>query len=216
MRRFSFKADLRTAPGKAPPAPSPAAPAAAASRDGLTLSDSLGRQRRNLRQWADYQRTLRALPQVSSASDHLEDPDLAEEYVRIYGVTRQKIIDAAPGFDSEGKTETHCFFEEDGSKHLVSRLTARPNARVTELSLYPSGEITRIYYENSGGPEQDLEELYQHGLAGLEEDLARFARHPNYVLRFVLLPCDGQVLVDILKGSCFYDESSGAVATECE
>jgi hypothetical protein len=210
MRRFSFKVDLRKP--KDMSAAKTQAPVPA--RDGFALSDSLGRQRRNMRQWPDYQRALRALPQVTSAADHFEDVELAEEYVRIYGVTRQKIMDAAPGFDSEGKTEIHCFFDDDGSKHLVSRLTVRPNARVTELSMYPSGEITRLYYENAGGPDQDLDELYQHGLAGLEDDAPRFARYPNYHLKFVLLPCEGPLLVDIYKGTCYYDEGTGTVATE--
>lgn len=166
-----------------------------------------------MRQWPAYQRALRALPEVLAPADHFEDMDLAEEYVRIYGVTREKIMDVAPGFAVEGKTETHCFFEEDGSKHVVSRLVARPNARVTELSMYPSGEITRLYYENAGGPEQELDELYEHGLAGLEEDVSRFARYPNYHLKFVLLPCEGSELVDIYKGTCYYDEANGSVAT---
>lgn len=213
MRRFSFKADLRKPKDTTVvEVPAPARPVSA--RDGFALSDTLGRQRRDMRQWPDYQRALRALPQVTSAADHLEDAELAEEYVRIYGVTRQKIMDAAPGFDREGKTEIHCFFDDDGSKHLISRLTARPNARVTELSMYPSGEVTRLYYENAGGPDQDLDELYEHGLAGLEEDVARFARHPNYHLKFVLLPCEGPLLVDIYKGTCYYDEDTGTVATQ--
>jgi hypothetical protein len=167
-----------------------------------------------MREWANYQRALRTLPVVCRAADHFQDQELAEEYVRIYGVTRQKIMDAAPGFDVEGKTEIHCFFDDDGSKHLVSRLIARPNARVTELSLYPSGEVTRLYYENVGGPEQDLTQLYEQGLAGLEEDVGRFARHPNYQLKFVLLPSEGPELVDIYRGACYYDEATGSVVTE--
>jgi hypothetical protein len=169
-----------------------------------------------MRAWPSYQRALRALPEVLSAADHFEDAELAQEYVRIYGVTRQKILEAAPGFDTEGKTEIHCFFEEDGSKHLVSRLIARPSARVTELSMYPTGEVTRLYYENAGGPEQELDELYEHGLAGLEDDVSRFARYPNYHLKFVLLPCEGPLLVDIYKGTCYYDSDTGAVATQEE
>ena len=213
MRRFSFQADLR----KPAPAPAPGKPAAAAPppvRDGLALSQTLGRQRRNMREWANYQRALRRLPPVSRAAEHFADADLAEEYLRIYGVTRQKIMDAAPGFATEGKTEVHCYFDEDGSKHLVSRLIARPNARVTELSLYPSAEVTRIYYENSGGPEQDLNELYEQGLGGLEDDVGRFARHPNYHLKFVALPCEGSELVDVYRGTCYYDEATGTVVTQ--
>lgn len=211
MRRFSFNVDLRKKKGViAVPAK-----AAAPARDGLAVSESLGRHRRNMREWGNYQRALRALPQVSHAAEHFEDAELAEEYVRIYGVTREKILEAAPGFDTEGKTELHCFFEEDGSKHVISRLIALPNARVTELSMFATGEVTRVYYERAGGgPEQALDELYEQGLAGLEEDVSRFARFPNYVLKFVLLPCEKGRLVDIFKGTCYYDEATGSVATE--
>jgi hypothetical protein len=80
--------------------------------------------------------------------------------------------------------------------------------------MYPSGEVTRLYYERAGGDEQDLGELYEQGLAGLEEDVRRFALFPNYVLRFVLLPCEGGRLVDIYKGTCYYDDATGTVATE--
>lgn len=213
MRRFTFKADLRKPKDSTLSAvPLPQGP----KGDGLQLSESLGRQRKNLRHWPDYQRALRALPLVTQAADFFEDRDLAEEYVRIYGVTRDKIMQAAPGFDTEGKTEIHCFFEDDGSKHLVSRLIARPNARVTELSLHPSGEITRLYYENGGGPDQDLDQLYESGISGLEEDTSRFAANPHYHLKFVSLPCDHGTLTDIYKGVCYYDSSTGTVATEEE
>lgn len=210
MARFSFKVDLRKPKKAGPKEPAPPKP----TRDGMAVSESLGQRRRNMREWPNYQRALRALPQVTSPIDDFEDMELAEEYLRIYNVTREKIMDVPPGFGTEGKTEIHCFFEEDGSKHVVSRLMARPNARVTELALYPSGEVTRLYYENAGGPDQETDELYENGLAGLEEEVGRFARHPNYVLKFVLLPCEGSELVDIYKGTCFYDESTGTVATQ--
>lgn len=213
MRRFRFQADLRRSQGSPPVARAPE-PAPAVVRDGLALSEALGSKRRQMRLWPQFQRALRVLPPVEDAADHFADAELAAEYVRIYGVSRQKVLDAAPGFDVEGKTEIHCFFDDDGSKHVVSRLTARPNARVTELTLYPSGELTRLYYENAGGPEQDLDELYELGLAGLEDDVARFARHPNYHLKFVLLPCQDRRLSDIYKGTCFYDPATGSVVTE--
>lgn len=213
MRRFRFQADLRRSQGSAPAARAPE-PAPAVARDGLALSQALGSKRRQMRLWPQFQRVLRALPPVEQAADHFADAELADEYVRISNVSSRKVLDAAPGFGVEGKTEIHCFFDDDGSKHLVSRLSARPNARVTELTLYPSGELTRLYYENAGGPEQSLDELYELGLAGLEDDVARFARHPNYHLKFVLLPCQDGCLVEIYKGTCFYDSATGSVRTE--
>lgn len=213
MRRFSFKADLRKPKGS-PAVSRPAPQAPTSARDGLTLSSSLGGKRRNMRRWPEFQRALRALPAVLVADDSFEDAELAAEYVRIYGVTRQKILEAAPGFDTEGKQDIHCYFDDDGSKHLVSRLSARPNARVTELSLYPSGEVNRVYYECTGGAEQDLDELYETGLAGLEDDVGRFARYPNYILKFVSLACENGQLVDVYKGTCFYEESTATVATD--
>jgi hypothetical protein len=215
MRRFSFKVDLRQAGALGQEArPAPQAPAVA--RDAYALSEALRPQRQGMRDWPRFQQQLSALPQVRGAAGHFEDPELAQEYVRIYGVTRQKILDAAPGFATEGKTEVHCFFDQDGSKHLVSRLIALPNTRVTELSMYPSGEVTRLYYQNAGGPEQDLDELYERGLAGLEEEVGRFARYPHYLLKFVLLPCEHDLLADIYRGTCYYDPDSGTVATEEE
>ena len=96
---------------------------------------------------------------------------------------------------------------------MVSRLLARPHRRVTELSLYPSGEINRVYYEQVGGPEQNLDSLYENGLGGLEEEQARFARYPNYRLKLVILPCKGGRLSDIYRATSYFDPESGSIQT---
>ncbi len=213
MRRFSFNVDLRNpnASGESE-SPKPAATA----RDGFQLSDTLRPQRLNMREWPKFQRALESLAEPESASEKFPDAELGEEYLRIHKVTRRKILEAAPGFDQEGKLETHCFFAHDGSKHLVSRPVALASARITELTMFATGEVTRLYYQNMGGPDQNLDDLYEHGLVGLESDVSRFARHPHYVLKFVLMPCKNAVLMEAYKGTCYYDAQTGTVATEEE
>lgn len=159
--------------------------------------------------WPGYQRHLESLHPVRELAPHWEDEALAMEYVRIYEVSREKIQEAEPGFREEGKIEVHCFFSPDGAKHVVSRVLAKPNARVTELSLLPSGDLMRLYYENAGGPEQDLTDLFEQGLGGLETDDRRFGRHQNYQLRYFLLQTEGVFLNDALRGVFVYDPSTG-------
>lgn len=213
MRRFSFNVDLRkpNAPGT-----SDTQKPAVNVRDGFQLSDTLRPQRLNMREWPRFQRALESLLEPKTASGKFADAALGQEYLRIHGVTRRKILDAAPGFDQEGKLETHCFFAHDGSKHLVSRPIAMASARITELTMFPTGEVTRLYYQNMGGPDQDLDDLYEHGLVGLETDVSRFARHPHYVLKFVLMPCKNEVLLEAYKGTCYFDVDNGNVATDEE
>ena len=214
MRRFSVKVDLRKGPQ--PTRAVQVVQQSDPSRDGLVLSENLAPKRKAMREWADFQRALMALPTVTSGPSGFEDRELAEEYVRIYNVTREKILEAAPGFEQADKLEQHCYFEPDGSKHVVSRLLARPHMRVTELSLYPNGEINRVYYEQVGGPEQNLDTLYENGLGGLEEDQARFARYPNYRLKLVVLPCRSGRLSDIYRATSVFDPALGAITTEEE
>lgn len=211
MRRFSINVDLRKKEETTRSVKIVSEPAG--STDGLVLSESLAPKRQALRDWADFQRRLMSLPPVRTGPEEFEDQALAEEYVRIYTVTREKILEAAPGFEQVEKLEQHCYFDADGSKHVVSRLVARPHLRVTELSLFPSGEINRVYYENAGGPDQDLDSLYELGLGGLESDLARFSRYPHYRLKFVSLPCRGAQLTDIYRGLTYYDSDSGSIQT---
>lgn len=214
MRRFTFKADLRTA-GSGPRTKLVVQDSSQVlAGESLFLSSPLRKNRQNMRSWPAYQRELRSLGLVDKVSQSFENKELAMEWLRIYGVTKKKILDAAPGFSTDDKTDSHCFFSEAGSKHLLSRLTARPNARITELSLYPKGDVTRIYYEHSTGPERDCDELYACGLTGLENDLEQFTRFPNYYLRFVLLSCEEDELVDIYRGRFLYDPERAEVVID--
>ena len=214
MRRFSINVNLRKK--KAAPRTVKIVAEATPARDGLVLSGDLASKRQALRQWADFQRALMCLPPVTSGPKEHPDPHLALEYVRIYEVTREKLLEAAPGFETADKLEQHCYFDPDGAKHVVSRLLARPHARVTELSLYPGGEVERVYYENTGGPEQNLDDLYQQGLGELPEDLKRFASYPHYRLKFVLLSGKDGALIDIFRGVIYYHADTGALRTEEE
>lgn len=214
MRRFTFKADLRKAGNRPRTKLVLQDSLQAQAGESLFLSSSLRKNRQNMRSWPAYQRALRTLSLVDKVSQSFENKELAMEWLRIYEVTKKKILDAAPGFSTDNKTDTHCFFSGAGSKHLLSRVVAKPNARITELSLYPKGDVTRMYYEYSTGPERDCDELYACGLTGLENDLEQFARFPNYYLRFVVLSCEEDELVDIYKGRFLYDPDRAEVVIE--
>lgn len=178
------------------------------------MSRALSEQRQALRLWPQFQRDLMALPAVEETLEEWNDPHLGAEYVRIYQVSLDKVIEAEPGFSQESKTENHCFFSPDGTKHLVSRLLERPNARINEIRALPDGQVVRLYYENTGGPEQPLDNLFDQGLSGVEEDTARFSRWPHYVLRFFILTPQEEFLESVFRGVCYYDHEAAEIVTE--
>ena len=178
------------------------------------MSHSLAEQRQALRAWPSFQRALYQLPDLVDTSQEWEKPHIAAEYVRIYQVSKEKVLEAEPGFSEAGKTETHCFFSTDGTKHLVSRLRERPQERVNEIRLRPNGELIRLYYENTQGQLQKLDDLFEHGLLDLQDDVGRFARYPNYVMRFFLLLPEGELLKSTFRGLSYFDQESGQVITE--
>lgn len=215
MRRFSFNIDLRQGGDGDSPPPKPQRkrqPPPVA--DGYQMSSALSEQRQSMRLWPQFQNALEALPPVVETLDEWDDPHLGAEYVRIHQVSLAKVLEAEPGFSQQDKTEDHCFFSPDGTKHLVSRLLLRPSARVNEIRALPNGQVIRLYYENTGGPDQQLEDLFEQGLYGLEDDIARFAKYPHYVMRFFILTPREQYLESTFRGVCFYDPESGEIITE--
>ena len=72
----------------------------------------------------------------------------------------------------------------------------------------------RLHYENTGDELQSLEQLFETGLLGLEEDLERFCRFPAYVMRFFLLIPSGPYLHSTFRGVCFYDPEHHEVVTQ--
>lgn len=214
MRRYSFNIDLTKKDGlkKSKPEKNSAPPPGAA--DGFQMSGDLADQRQFLQAWPSFQRALHKLPKVVKTAEVWDDPNLGAEYVRIYEVSKEKVTEAEPGFCEAGKTETHCFFTPDGTKHLVSRLLARRQDRINEIRLSPDGQLVRLYYENSGGPQQSLEDLFEQGLFGLDQDSARFGRFPNYVLRFFLLIPKGEFLDSTFRGVCIFDPETGKILTQ--
>lgn len=178
------------------------------------MSSDLAERRQFLRAWPGFQRTLNQLPTLGDTSSEWDDINLAAEYVRIYNVSAQKILDAEPGFAHENKLESHCFFHPDGTKHLVTRLLANPHHRINEIRLSLNGELVRIHYENTGGELQRLDSLFESGLLGLEDDLDRFCRFPHYVMRFFLLVPEADQLANTFRGVCYYDPESHNVVTE--
>ena len=85
---------------------------------------------------------------------------------------------------------------------------------MNEIRLSPDGQLVRMHYENTGEATQSLEDLYDTGLLGLEDDLGRFRQYPNYVLRFFLLLPEGEYLNSTFRGVCYYDHESDSVRTE--
>lgn len=215
MRRFSFKIDLtqQNGPSSVPQKRSNAS-SAPKQADGFEMSSSLQEQRQALREWPRFQAHLEALPKLIETLEPWADPNLGAEFVRIYRVSAQKVLDSAPGFYQEEKTENHCFFSSDGTKHVLSRLLARPHDRVSEIRLTPQGTLIRLYYEKSSGPAQSLEDLFEHGLLGLDEDLSRFTRYPHYVLRFFLLNPKDEYLESSFRGVSYFDEDTRQIITE--
>lgn len=209
MRHFSFKVDLRKVKKLQEDEPAPPSARSTPPADGFELSLDLSTHRQGMEDWPRFQRQLESQAPVNEVAPHWVDQDLAGEYLRIFTVSRDKVLEAEPGFRQEGKTETHCFFSSDGSKHLITRVLARPDDRVTELRLLPSGELMRLYYENAGGPEQNLGDLFEQGLEGLEQDHGRFARHPHYQLRYFLLQPQEGHLQEAFRGVFAYDPAQG-------
>jgi hypothetical protein len=213
VRRFSFQIDLTQGGGskKKKPAKKSAPPPPA---DGYEMSGALQERRRQLKAWPQFQRNLMALPAVTDTLEEWDNPNLAAEYVRVYEVTREKVTDAEPGYKQDGKMETHCFFGTDGTKHLVSRLGSKPHHRINEIRLSPDGQLIRLHYENTEGPTQSLEDLFDGGLFGLEDDLGRFRQFPNYVMRIFLITTEGEHLKGTFRGVCFYDHETDSVVTQ--
>jgi hypothetical protein len=214
VRRFSFQIDLgkknQLGEGKKAKKKSSAPPVA----DGFEMSGDLQQRRQNRNAWPGFQRELMALPELVGTLEEWDDPNLGAEYLRVYDVTKRKVTDAEPGYQQDQKVETHCFFSPDGTKHLVSRLSTRPHQRMNEIRLSLDGQLVRMHYEAIEGPTQSLEDLYDTGLLGLEDDLGRFRQHPNYVLRFFLFLPKGEYLNSTFRGVCYYDHESDSVRTE--
>ena len=178
------------------------------------MSSALSQRRQFRSAWPEFQTRLDQLPQLIDTVEEWDDVNLAGEYLRIYNVSQEKVLDAAPGFSQQGKLESHCFFHPDGTKHFVSRLTTNPHHRVNEIRLSPDGQLVRLYYENTGQELQSLDDLFETGLLDLENQLQRFSRYPHYVMRFFLLIPEGELLHSTFRGICFYDPETHEVVTQ--
>ena len=215
MRHYRFNIDLSKGKklGKkdqdkprSRPAPPPS--------DGFSISDGVLARRQSVQEWPRFQFDLEQLPRTLEPGPNWDDKHLAQEYIRVYEASQRKVLDAEPGFVEVGKTETHCFFSNDGCKHLVSRLLSKPHQRVTELTLTTSGDITRNYYENSGGQNQVTDDLLESGLDELLADEQRFARYPHYHLRFFMLQTQGEQLEETYRGMYLYDRSTNTIVCQ--
>jgi hypothetical protein len=214
VKRFSFNIDLRKKDGSSSPKSSKQKSHAPPVADGFEMSGDLADQRQFLRAWPQFQREMDQLPDLIGTLEEWDDTNLGAEYVRIYQVSKHKILESEPGFSQSGKMENHVFFTPDGTKHLVSRLLTRPHDRINEMRLSLDGQLVRLYYQKSDGAVQNLDDLFEHGLLGLEEDVGRFAHFPHYHMTFFILMPKGEHLESTFRGVCYYDHETGRVLTE--
>ena len=182
--------------------------------DGFEMSSARTEQRNEERAWPHFQHLLYQLPELVDTAQEWDNPNLAAEYIRIYGVTKEKVLEAEPGKKISEKLHSHCFFSPDGTKHFVSRLASRPHDRVNEIRLSPDGTVVRLSYEKTQGETQNLDSLFETGLMGLEDDVDRFAHYPNYVMRFFILLSEGEYLKSTFRGISFYDQETDSVLTQ--
>lgn len=214
MRRFSFQIDLTGKDRLTAPAPSPEKSAVPRQADGFEMSSALTEQVDEQRWWPGFQRDLYRLPEVADTLEEWDNPNLAAEYVRIYRVTKDKVLEAEPGTRLTEKLHTNCFFAADGTKHLVTRLTSQQHERLNEIRLAGDGTLVRLYYEKTHGAPQNLDSLFERGLLGLEEDHDRFSKFPNYVLRFFLFVTEGEYLKSTFRGVTYFDLESETIVTQ--
>ena len=98
MRRFSFNIDLRKKDSSAKKKGGRKGSQAPISADGYEMSGALSEQRQNMREWPHFQHLLEQLPEMLEPLDEWDDPHQAAEYIRVYEVTRRKILESARGF----------------------------------------------------------------------------------------------------------------------
>jgi hypothetical protein len=173
-------------------------------------------QQKDLKNWPRYQQTLNAIPPITCPLEEWDDPDLLEEYLQSYSRTRRKVLEAQPGQNTTDKLESHCFFATDGTKHFVSRLHTKAHERINEIRFRRNGQLIRLSYEREDGELQNLDELMQLGLLGIENDQDRFARYPGYILRVLLFTPQGGALKSVYRGIGFYEEESDGMVMEEE
>ncbi len=201
MRRFSFHIDLTGGAGDRTPPPKASAPGPV---DGFGSGPGLFGTPAERALWARYQSALEELPSVEVSPEGFPDPHLAQEHLRAYRASRQRVLDARVGFSLDERTESHCFFGGEGSKHLLGRLLSAPDQRLTELTLFSNGDLLRVYYERNEGPVQPLEELFLEGLSGLDRDLQRFRLFPGYRLVGSFWSLRQEALVRFERAHCIY------------
>lgn len=108
-----------------------------------------------------------------------------------------------------GKRKEEHVFTERGYKHLLFRTG---DESVGEIRLAPDGGVVRRVYERMGGELQSLDDLFEVGLSGLEEDEARFARHPGYELRFTRYTAREGKLRKVRMGQASFHLQQGCIA----
>ena len=145
-----------------------------------------------------------------------DDPDLIEEYCASYNTSKNRLLKTPAGKATTEKAETHCFYGEDATKYLVSRLPHSRSERINELRLRRDGQMVRASYLREEGPEQNLDDLFRSGLLGLENNQDRFARYPGYVLEVKLLIPEGNRLSSVYRGIGYFDDEDEIIVFDEE
>ncbi len=132
-----------------------------------------------------------------------EPEQVPEEMVVAYQKLRQDLERRSPG-----KTRSdHVFVDRQQRKHHLQRRSEG----LVEIRLEPDGHLVRRVYERVLGPNQDLDDLFQRGMSGLDGDEKRFRSWPGYELRFTRYHCRQGKVVKVVMGSAAWIENLGQI-----
>jgi hypothetical protein len=140
----------------------------------------------------------------------LREMEATPELEAVYRKLVAEVVGAPMGLRPHGD-DLRQVFVSGGFRHVLFCPAESPNERVGELRLAPDGGLVRRIYERMGGLSQSLDDLFQVGLSGLDEDEARFAAFPGYELRFVRYSVRSGKLRKVQMGSAAFNPETGSI-----
>jgi len=149
-KNYRFHIDLRP---KAPPPPA----------EAMVLNEAIRREQA-------WQARLEAIGPAWLDAEAYEDPLTAMEHLEAYNASLVRAQQLSVGAYQEGGVQYEVFFESPGYKGILSQVVDRPSSRISQLTLSPEGDLTRLSLEHKEGASQDLRSLFRSGLASLSSD----------------------------------------------
>lgn len=190
-RVFRFKVDLRKLNRMGGTAPPP--------RDGFESSELLEESLREEQREQDYARTLEELGPATEIADIGTERPLALDLLRSYNASLKRAQSTPGGRYTSRGIDYNVFFDDWSNKHVVTRPSETPRERVSELVVSPEGKLLRIAFEWAKGPRQPLDDLFETGLCGLEDDAGRLAECPGYELRVASFIRTADLIEDVYQ-----------------